>query len=69
MKKTLFAALGLAVALAFSVPMVGSADAATMVKHHHHHVVHHHHVKHHRHHVKHHHHAVRHHHKHIAKKG
>jgi len=59
MKKTLFSALGLAVALAFSAPMIGSADAATVTTktvvkhpahHHHHHHVRHHHVRHHHHH-------------------
>jgi protein BEAN1 len=54
MKKSLLSALGLAVALAFTVPVIGatSADAAPMAKHHrhHHHYVRHHH--HHHHHVK-----------------
>lgn len=68
MRKTLFAALGLAVALAFSAPMVGTADAATAV-HHHHRVVHHHHVVHHRHHRKHHRHHHHHAKKHLVKKG
>jgi len=64
MKKTLFSALGLAVALAFSAPMIGSADAATVttktvVTHHAHHhvvrkvVVHRHRHHHHHHHAKH----------------
>ncbi|TIN68937.1 MAG: hypothetical protein E5Y29_23920, partial [Mesorhizobium sp.] len=39
MKKSLLSALGLAVALAFTVPVIGatSADAAPMAKHHRHH--------------------------------
>jgi hypothetical protein len=59
MKKSLLSALGLAVALAFTVPVIGatSADAAPMAKHHRHH-------HHHRHHVRHHHH---HHHHHVKK--
>lgn len=59
MKKSLLSALGLAVALAFTAPVIGatSADAAPMAKHHRHHGHHryhyhrHHHVRHH-HHVK-----------------
>ncbi|QND62436.1 hypothetical protein HB777_15735 [Mesorhizobium loti] len=53
MKKSLLSALGLAVALAFTVPVIGatSADAAPMTKHHrHHHRHHHHHPVHHHHH-------------------
>ncbi|WP_095201571.1 hypothetical protein [Mesorhizobium carmichaelinearum] len=55
MKKSLLSALGLAVALAFTAPVIGatSADAAPMAKHHRHH---HHHRYHHRHHHYHHHH-------------
>ena len=51
MKKSLLSALGLAVALAFTVPVIGatSADAAPMAKHHRHHR-HHHYVRHHHHH-------------------
>jgi hypothetical protein len=55
MKKSLLSALGLAVALAFTVPVIGatSADAAPMAKHHRHHYHHRHHpIHHHRHHVK-----------------
>ncbi|SFO56498.1 hypothetical protein SAMN03159463_02280 [Mesorhizobium sp. NFR06] len=54
MKKSLLSALGLALALAFTMPILGaaSADAAPM-KHHRHH---HHHRYHHRHHHHHHHH-------------
>ncbi|MBZ9922802.1 hypothetical protein LB579_34680 [Mesorhizobium sp. BR1-1-7] len=54
MKKSLLSALGLAVALAFTMPILGatSADAAPMHKHHRHH----HHRKHHRSHHYHHHH-------------
>ncbi|RRI00944.1 hypothetical protein EH240_16450 [Mesorhizobium tamadayense] len=54
MKKSLLSALGLALALAFTMPILGatSADAAPVKKHHHHH-----HRKHHsRHHHHHHHH-------------
>ncbi|RWC28741.1 hypothetical protein [Mesorhizobium sp.] len=59
MKKSLLSALGLAVALAFTVPVIGatSADAAPMAKHHRHH-------HHHRHQVRYHHH---HHHHHVKK--
>ncbi|TIX02484.1 MAG: hypothetical protein E5V59_00995 [Mesorhizobium sp.] len=59
MKKSLLSALGLAAALAFTVPVIGatSADAAPMAKHHRHH-------HHHRHHVRYHHH---HHHHHVKK--
>jgi hypothetical protein len=55
MKKSLLSALGLAVALAFTAPVIGttSADAAPMVKHHRHHR---HHRHHHRHPIHHHHH-------------
>ncbi|MDX8540250.1 hypothetical protein RFM23_21760 [Mesorhizobium abyssinicae] len=55
MKKSLLSALGLAVALAVSMPILGatSADAAPM---HHKHHRHHHHRKHHRKHHHHHHH-------------
>ncbi len=55
MKKSLLSALGLAFALAVSLPLIGatSADAAPLHKKHHHH---HHHYKHHRHHHHHHHH-------------
>jgi len=51
MKKSLLSALGLAVALAVSMPILGatSADAAPM---HHKHHRHHHHRKHHHHHKK-----------------
>ncbi|SDA74032.1 hypothetical protein [Mesorhizobium qingshengii] len=58
MKKSLLSALGLAVALAFTAPVIGatSADAAPMVKHHRHH---HHHRYYHRHHRVHHHHHVK----------
>ena len=63
MKKSLLSALGLAVALAFTAPVIGatSADAAPMAKHHRHHRVYHHHVRHHRvhHHVHHRHHHVK----------
>ncbi|MBZ9963173.1 hypothetical protein [Mesorhizobium sp. BR1-1-2] len=55
MKKSLLSALGLAIALAFTMPILGatSADAAPMHKHHRHH------RKHHRsHHYHHHHHKV-----------
>jgi Ni/Co efflux regulator RcnB len=58
MKKSLLSALGLAFALAVSLPIIGasSADAAPMAKKHHHHHHHHkHHKKHHRHHHHHHH--------------
>ncbi|MEI9422143.1 hypothetical protein O7A70_13310 [Mesorhizobium sp. Cs1299R1N1] len=56
MKKSLLSALGLAAAIAFAVPVVGatSADAAPMVKHHHHRH-HYHHRYHHRYHHHHHH--------------
>lgn len=56
MKKSLLSALGLALALAFTMPILGatSADAAPMKKHHRHH--HRHHRKHHHHHHHHHHH-------------
>ncbi len=52
MRKSLFAALGLAVALAVSGPVMGvstaSAATHTMMKHHHHHKRHHHfHKRHH----------------------
>ena len=59
MKKSLLSALGLAVAMAFTVPVIGatSADAAPMVKHHRHHHHHRHHVRHHHHH-RHHHHVI-----------
>ncbi|UVK48008.1 hypothetical protein BPNPMPFG_000389 [Mesorhizobium sp. AR07] len=59
MKKSLLSALGLAVALAFTMPVIGatSADAAPMAKHHRHHYHRHHHPVHHRHHVHHHHHV------------
>lgn len=56
MKKSLLSALGLAIALALSMPIIGasSANAATMhttvKKHHRHHY--HHRVHHHRHHKK-----------------
>ncbi|WP_146172480.1 hypothetical protein [Mesorhizobium helmanticense] len=53
MKKSLLSALGLAVALAVSMPIIGasSADAAPMhAKHHRHHHHHRHHIRHHRHH-------------------
>jgi hypothetical protein len=52
MKKSLLSALGLAVALAFTVPVIGatSADAAPMAKHHRHHHHHRHYVRHHHHH-------------------
>ncbi|MER9998199.1 hypothetical protein NKJ90_05075 [Mesorhizobium sp. M0051] len=58
MKKSLLSTLGLAVALAFTVPVIGatSADAAPMARHHRHH--HHavcHYGMHRRHHVHHHH--------------
>ncbi|MES0051306.1 MULTISPECIES: hypothetical protein [unclassified Mesorhizobium] len=55
MKKSLLSALGLAFALAVSLPLIGasSADAASLHKKHHHH---HHHNKHHRRHHHHHHH-------------
>lgn len=55
MKKSLLSALGLAVALAVSMPVLGvtSANAAPMHKkhhrHHHRHHHHHHHVHHHHH--------------------
>ncbi|MDG4885016.1 hypothetical protein [Mesorhizobium sp. WSM4884] len=57
MKKSLLSALGLALALAFTMPILGatSADAAPMKKHHHHRHHHtHHHRVHHRHHRHHH---------------
>lgn len=59
MKKSLLSALGLAVAMAFTVPVIGttSADAAPMAKHHRHHHHHRHHVRHHHHH-RHHHHVI-----------
>lgn len=59
MKKSFLSALGLAVALAFTVPVIGatSADAAPMAKHHRHHHHHRHHVRHHHHH-RHHHHVI-----------
>ncbi|ESW84350.1 hypothetical protein X770_24360 [Mesorhizobium sp. LSJC269B00] len=62
MKKSLLSALGLAFALAVSLPLIGasSADAASLHKKHHYH---HHHNKHHRHH-----HHQRHHNKVEAKK-
>ncbi|RUW30163.1 hypothetical protein [Mesorhizobium sp. M1E.F.Ca.ET.041.01.1.1] len=62
MKKSLLSALGLALALAFTMPILGAtrADAAPVKKHHHHHR---HHYKHHR---THHHH--RHHHKKVVAK-
>ncbi|AZO08301.1 MULTISPECIES: hypothetical protein [unclassified Mesorhizobium] len=62
MKKSLLSALGLALALAFTMPILGatSADAAPVTKHHHHR----HHHKHHRMHHHHHHH----HHKKVAPK-
>jgi len=65
MKKSLLSALGLAFALAVSLPIIGasSADAAPMAKKHHHH--HHHHYKHHKRHHRHHHH---HHHKKVEAK-
>ncbi|WP_181181847.1 hypothetical protein [Mesorhizobium sp. B1-1-1] len=49
MKKSLLSALGLAVALAFTMPILGatSADAAPMHKHHRHHRSHHYHHHHH----------------------
>ncbi|QKC97326.1 hypothetical protein [Mesorhizobium sp. NZP2298] len=52
MKKSLLSALGLAVAVAFTVPAIGvtSADAAPMAKHHRHHHHYRHHHRHHRHH-------------------
>ncbi|MCA0012835.1 hypothetical protein LB561_10220 [Mesorhizobium sp. B292B1B] len=54
MKKSLLSALGLAIALAFTMPILGatSADAAPMHKHHRHHRKHHrsHHYHHHHHH-------------------
>ena len=58
MKTSLVSALGLAVALAFTLPVIGatSADAAPMAKHHHHHHHHHHHYHGHHHHHHHHHH-------------
>ncbi|MDG4895460.1 MAG: hypothetical protein EOR72_16320 [Mesorhizobium sp.] len=59
MKKSLLSALGLALALAFTMPILGatSADAAPMTKHHRHHHRRHHRVHHHfyRHHHRHHH--------------
>ena len=60
MKKSLLSALGLAVALAFTAPVIGatSADAAPMVTHHRHHR-HHHYYHHHYHHVHHHHHHMK----------
>ncbi|RTM05320.1 MAG: hypothetical protein EKK31_15730 [Hyphomicrobiales bacterium] len=63
MKKSLLSALGLALALAFTMPILGatSADAATPAKKHHRH----HHRKHHR---VHHHHYHHHHHKKMAPK-
>ncbi|WP_164898635.1 hypothetical protein [Mesorhizobium sp. M7A.F.Ca.MR.362.00.0.0] len=59
MKKSLLSALGLAVAMAFTVPVIGatSANAAPMAKHHRHHHHHRHHVRHHHHH-RHHHHVI-----------
>ncbi|MBZ9673338.1 hypothetical protein [Mesorhizobium sp. ES1-3] len=63
MKKSLLSAIGLAVALVFTAPVIGatSADAAMMAKHHHRH---HHHRYHHRYHHRHH----RHHMKKVVKK-
>ncbi|MDX8525682.1 hypothetical protein RFM68_14290 [Mesorhizobium sp. MSK_1335] len=60
MKKSFLSALGLALALAFTIPILGatSADAAPMMKKHHRHHRHHHryHYRHHRrHHHRHHH--------------
>jgi len=68
MKKSLLSALGLAFALAVSLPIIGasSADAAPMAKKHHHH--HHHHYKHHKRHHRHHHHHHHHHHKKVEAK-
>ncbi|TGU84542.1 hypothetical protein EN829_063225 [Mesorhizobium sp. M00.F.Ca.ET.186.01.1.1] len=62
MTKSLLSPLGLALALAFTMPILGatSADAAPVTKHHHHR----HHHKHHRMHHHHHHH----HHKKVAPK-
>lgn len=63
MKKSILSALGLGLALAFTMPILGatSADAAPMKKHHHH--------RHHRkHHHPHHHHHHHHHHKKMAPK-
>ncbi|TGQ73162.1 MAG: hypothetical protein E5V49_01985 [Mesorhizobium sp.] len=56
MKKSLISALGLAAAIAFTVPVIGatSAEAAPAAKHHRHH---HHHRYHYRHHYRHHHHV------------
>ncbi|MER9335134.1 hypothetical protein NKJ06_14225 [Mesorhizobium sp. M0293] len=56
MKKSLLSALGLAVVLAFTVPVIGatSTDAAPMARHHRHHHRHYHPI-HHRHHHHHHH--------------
>ncbi|TJV70808.1 MAG: hypothetical protein E5X76_18640 [Mesorhizobium sp.] len=66
MKKSLLSALGLALALAFTMPILGatSADAAPMKTHHHHR----HHHRHHRVHHHHYHHRHRHHHKKMAPK-
>ena len=52
MKKSLLSALGLALALASTMPILGAttADAKPMKKHHHHHHHHHHHSKKHHHH-------------------
>jgi hypothetical protein len=64
MKKSLLSALGLAVALAVSMPILGATSADAAPTHHKHHR-HHHHRKHHR---KHHHHHHHHHKKVEAKK-
>ncbi|AZO47462.1 MAG: hypothetical protein EOS54_10485 [Mesorhizobium sp.] len=55
MKKSLLSALGLAVALAVSMPILGATSADAAPVHHKHHR-HHHHRKHHHHHHHHHHH-------------
>ncbi|OHV87975.1 hypothetical protein [Mesorhizobium sp. ORS 3428] len=59
MKKSLLSALGLALALAFTMPILGatSADAAPAPAKKHHHLRHHH-KKHHRSHHRHHHHKM-----------
>jgi hypothetical protein len=52
MKKSLYTALGLAIALAFSAPVLATSSTTASAATRHHHVKHH--MKHHRHHAKHH---------------
>jgi hypothetical protein len=59
MKKSLLSALGLAIALAVSMPIIGASNAdAAPISAHHHHRYHHHHHHHYHHHHRHHHHAA-----------